>query len=192
MSARAKTYLVIRNSSDQYVVNDTFKDENFKDVCAFVVMLYSGKQAQYLCDHNINARSLADVEPSKLHTFDMPCTFDVLFNSTQEAMDALDAFKQQHTNDNVLVWDEVGWGLFYDSVVHPAYVHNGEVMFMDMAEAMKAVLEKHKDMIKVNMWCLYKYGHNCYAWESCLDAVCAPRSKIFTDGSHSYRDFFSC
>lgn len=27
-----KTYLVIRNSSDQYVVNDTFKDENFKDV----------------------------------------------------------------------------------------------------------------------------------------------------------------
>lgn len=188
----AKTYLVIRNSSDEYVVNDTFKDENFKDVCNFVVMLYSGKQAEYLADHNVNVKALADVEPSELHTFEMPCTFDVLCNSTQEAMDALDAFKQQHENDNVLVWDKMGWGLFYDSGVHPAYVHNGEVMFMDIAEAMKAVLEKHKDMIKVNMWCLYKYGHNCYAWESCLDAVCAPRSKIFTDGSHSYRDFFSC
>lgn len=188
----AKTYLVIHNSSDQYVVNDTFKDENFKDVCNFVVMLYSGKQAEYLADHNVNAKALADVKPSELHTFEMPCTFDVLCNSTKGAMDALDAFKKQHANDNVLVWDKVGWGLFYDRGVHPAYVHNGEVMFMDMAEAMKAVLEKHKDMIKVNMWCLFKYGHDCYAWKSCLDAVCAPRSKIFTDGSHSYRDFFSC
>lgn len=104
----AKTYLVIRNSSDQYVVNDTFKDENFKDVCNFVVMLYSGKQAEYLADHNVNVKALADVEPSELHTFEMPCTFDVLCNSTQEAMDALDAFKQQHENDNVLVWDKVG------------------------------------------------------------------------------------
>ena len=147
----AKTYLVIRNSSDQYVVNDTFKDENFKDVCNFVVMLYSGKQAEYLADHNVNAKALADVEPRELHTFEMPCTFDVLCNSTQEAMDALDAFKQQHENDNVLVWDKVGWGLFYDSGVHPAYVHNGEVMFMDMAEAKKGVLEKHKEMMKGNM-----------------------------------------
>ena len=86
----------------------------------------------------------------------------------------------------------MGWGLFYDGGAHPAYVHNGEVMFMDMAEAMKSVLQKHKDMIKVNMWCLFKYGHDCYAWKSCLDAVCSPRSKIFTDGSHSYHDFFSC
>lgn len=107
----AKTYLVIRNSADQYVVNDTFKDENFKDVCNFVVMLYSGKQAEYLCDHNVNAKALADVEPSELRTFEMSCTFDVLCNSTQEAMDALDTFKQQHANDNVLVWDKVGWGL---------------------------------------------------------------------------------
>lgn len=182
----AKTYLVIRNSADQYVVNDTFKDENFKDVCNFVVMLYSGKQAEYLCDHNVNAKALADVESSELHTFDVLC------NSTQEAMDALDAFKQKHEHDNVLVWDKVGWCLFYDRSAHPAYVHNGEVMFMDISEAMKAVLEKHKDMIKVNMWCLFKYGHDCYAWKSCLDAVCAPRSKIFTDGSHSYHDFFSC
>lgn len=171
----AKTYLVIRNSSDQYVVNDTFKDENFKDVCNFVVILYSDKQAAYLADHSVNAKALADVEPSELHTFEMSCTFDVLCNSTKEAMYALDAFKKQHANDNVLARDKVDG-------------HNGYVMFMYMAEAMKAVLQKHKDMIKVNMWCLFKYGHDCYAWKSCLDAVCTSRSKIFTDESYSIVD----
>lgn len=186
MSAKAEMYLVIRNSSDQYVVNDTFKNENFKDVCNFVVMLYSGKQAQYWADHNVNVHSLANEKCSE------SCNFEVLCNSTQGATDALDAFKQQHAYDNVLVWDSLNWYLFYDKTVHPAYVHNGEVMFMNIAKAMKAVLKKHNDMIKVNMWCLFKYGHNCYAWESCLDAVCSPRSKIFTDGSHSYHDFFSC
>lgn len=122
----SSVYVAVRNGFNEYVINNSFANENVIDVCKFLLVLYnSDKSSKYLANHDINAKRNPDAKLA------VPYKFDALCSSSDDVYKALVSFESKHPGDAVVVWAGACWAMLEQGNLHPLYLNNGKVCCME-------------------------------------------------------------